>query len=163
MQSTTVILLGTNLGDKILMLHQAKLSIQNNVGAIVRTSSLYETAAWGITNQPSFCNCILEVITHLTPDELLNSLLTIEAELGRIRDGKWAPRTIDLDILYYNDQIISSDNLVIPHPQIQNRRFTLVPLCEILPDFIHPILNLRNSEILSACKDGSEVVKLSSY
>lgn len=160
MQSTTVILLGTNLGNKGSMLDQAKKSIQNKVGDLVKISSVYETAAWGNTDQPSFLNCILQVSTHLSPADLLNSLLTIEADLGRIREKKWAPRTIDLDILYYEKEIISSNNLIIPHPQIQNRRFTLVPLCEILPDFIHPVLGLSNLELLSACLDQSDVVKI---
>lgn len=160
MQSTTVILLGTNLGNKVSMLDKAKKSIQNKVGDLVKISSVYETAAWGNTDQPSFLNCILQVSTHLAPAELLNSLLTIEADLGRIREKKWAPRTIDLDILYYEKEIISTDNLIIPHPQIQNRRFTLVPLCEISPDFIHPVLGLSNLELLSACLDQSDVVKI---
>lgn len=160
MQSTTVILLGTNLGNKVSMLDKAKKSIQNKVGDLVKISSVYETAAWGNTDQPSFLNCILQVSTHLAPAELLNSLLTIEADLGRTREKKWAPRTIDLDILYYEKEIISSNNLIIPHPQIQNRRFTLVPLCEISPDFIHPVLGLSNLELLSGCLDQSDVVKI---
>jgi 2-amino-4-hydroxy-6-hydroxymethyldihydropteridine diphosphokinase len=141
------------------MLDQAKKSIQDKIGLIIKTSSIYETAAWGNTDQPSFLNCILLLSTHLNPDELLKSLLSIEAEMGRTREEKWAPRTIDLDILYYKDEIINSENLIIPHPQIQNRRFTLVPLCEILPDFIHPVLGVSNLDLLTVCKDNSEVVK----
>ena len=159
MQSLAVILLGTNLGDKILMLDLAKKSIQNKVGDIINSSSVYETAAWGNTNQPSFLNCVVQVRTDLLPYQLLETLLTIEAEMGRIREEKWAPRTIDLDILYFDDEIISTTNLIIPHPQIQNRRFTLVPLCEILSDFIHPVLGVSNLALLSFCEDNSDVVK----
>jgi 2-amino-4-hydroxy-6-hydroxymethyldihydropteridine diphosphokinase len=159
MQSSAVILLGTNLGDKILMLDLAKKSIQNKIGEIINSSSIYETAAWGNTNQPSFLNCVIEIKTDLSPFQLLTSLLTIEGDMGRIRDEKWAPRTIDLDILYYNKEIVSTDNLIIPHPQIQNRRFTLVPLCEILSDFIHPVLGISNRALLSICDDNSDVAK----
>jgi 2-amino-4-hydroxy-6-hydroxymethyldihydropteridine diphosphokinase len=162
MHSSAVILLGTNLGDKLSMLESAKKSIQNKIGDITKSSSIYETAAWGNTNQPSFLNCIVQVFTDFSPQILLEKLLNIEAEMGRIRLEKWAPRTIDLDILYYNNEVISNENLIIPHPQIQNRRFTLLPLFEILPDFIHPVLGISNLDLLSICEDSSEVVKYNS-
>ena len=150
------LLLGSNMGDKRQQLTTAidKISIENK---IITKSAIYETSAWGNTNQPSFYNQVIRINTSLNPQELLAHLLSIELQMGRIRKEKWGQRVIDIDIIYYNDQIISSHQLSIPHPEIQNRKFTLIPLVEIAPRFEHPLLKKNQKELLGLCKDTLEV------
>jgi 2-amino-4-hydroxy-6-hydroxymethyldihydropteridine diphosphokinase len=156
---TIYLLTGSNLGDSTAYLAEAAKQIEQKVGKIVRRSSLYETAPWGITNQPAFLNQALQVETSLKPAPLMEVLLTIENEMGRKRGEKYGPRTIDIDQLFYEDLIIQNINLVIPHPEIQHRRFVLVPLCEIAPHFVHPLFKRNMLELLNDCTDHSNVQK----
>jgi len=146
------LLLGSNMGDKQQLLSTAidKISISNTIKI---RSSIYETAPWGNTDQPSFYNQVVQITTSLKPEHLLAHLLNIEEEMGRIREVKWGQRIIDIDILYYNNLVINADQLTIPHPEIANRRFTLVPLVEIAEKFEHPILKKYQEELLDACED----------
>lgn len=152
-----VLLLGTNLNDKIRNLGIARKNIIERIGKIECESETYMTAPWGNTEQDDFLNKVIVVNTMLSPGKLLEELLDIEKEMGRVRTVKWAPRLIDLDILYFGDMVINQHGLTIPHPSIQDRRFVLVPLVEILPDFIHPVLHLSNAELLAETPDNSEV------
>jgi 2-amino-4-hydroxy-6-hydroxymethyldihydropteridine diphosphokinase len=151
------ILLGTNLGDKRANLQQAILSISANLISIVSYSDTYETAAWGNTNQDNFYNQVIELNTELSATDLLQKLLQIETQMGRIRNQKWEARIIDLDILYFNNEIIDTENLKVPHPYLHVRRFTLAPLVQIAPEFLHPVFNKTNTALLENCSDNSEV------
>jgi 2-amino-4-hydroxy-6-hydroxymethyldihydropteridine diphosphokinase len=151
------ILLGTNLGDKKANLQQAILSISANLISIVSYSGIYETAAWGNTNQDNFYNQVIEVNTELSATDLLQILLQIETQMGRVRNQKWEARIIDLDILYFNHEIIDTENLKVPHPYLHVRRFTLAPLVQITPEFLHPVFNKTNTALLENCSDNSEV------
>jgi 2-amino-4-hydroxy-6-hydroxymethyldihydropteridine diphosphokinase len=128
-------------------------------GRVTSISSLYETAAWGNTNQPAFYNQAICVETTLEPENLLARLLTIEIEMGRVREEKYGPRTIDLDILMVNDIVLDSPTLTIPHPQLHNRRFALLPLIEIAPTLLHPVLDKTMHELLLNCPDTLDVQK----
>ena len=147
------LLLGTNLGNRKENLENAFQSIAQHIGPVEVISSLYETEAWGETEQPMFLNQVLKVKTDLSPEELLHHTQTIEQQMGRVRLRKWGERIIDIDILYYHDQIIHTQNLKIPHPGIPHRRFTLVPLCEIVPEAVHPELHKTQQELLNECTD----------
>ena len=127
--------------------------INSEVGYIVKASSIYETAPWGIHNQPSFLNQVVRIKTTLSANNLLDVLLSIEKVMGRNRDRKWDKRLIDIDILFYDDSIVDSDHLILPHPEIQNRRFTLVPLNEIAENELHPGLNRTIGELLEDTLD----------
>lgn len=150
------LLLGSNMGDKRLQLAAAIQKISRN-NRVIKCSEIYETAAWGNPNQPSFYNQVIQIKTTFEPIDLLDHLLNTEEEMGRVREEKWGERIIDIDILYYNDRIIETDKLSIPHPEIQNRRFTLIPLIEIAPEYQHPILRKNQKELLDACDDHLEV------
>lgn len=145
--------MGSNLGDRKGHLLKACELIKKKVGVIVNCSQIYRTAAWGSTNQPAYYNQVLEINTSLDPHRLLDEILLIEKTMGRTREKKWDSRIIDIDILYYNQQVINNSRLTLPHPQIPNRRFTLVPLCEIASDFQHPALGNMNLELLEDCND----------
>lgn len=149
--------LGSNLGNREENLSTAQKLIEEKVGKIRSKSSIYETAAWGITEQNAFLNQVLEVETSFSPSAVLHLVLNIEKDMGRIREIRWGERSIDIDILYYNNEIISTETLVVPHPFIQERKFVLVPLCEIAPAFIHPKLNQTNLELLEKCRDSGEI------
>lgn len=161
MTSGIFILLGSNLGDKEQNLMTAKAHIEEKIGKIIGQSSIYQTAAWGKNDQPAFYNQVIELATQLKPRPLLEELLTIEQVMGRERKEKWGERLIDLDILYYHQDIIDIDSLKVPHPGIPERRFTLVPLVEIAPDFINPRYKKTNEELLKQCKDTLTVSVLS--
>jgi 2-amino-4-hydroxy-6-hydroxymethyldihydropteridine diphosphokinase len=147
------ILTGGNLGDREENLEKAAAFIEERCGKILRRSGLYETAAWGIENQPDFLNQVLELETTLSPEELLNCLLDIEQEMGRIRVEKFGPRTIDLDILLYGSHIVQTAVLAIPHPRIAERRFVLEPLSELIGDQSYPGTGVRIQEMLRQCPD----------
>lgn len=151
------LLLGGNLGNRTLYLQQARESINQRVGSITQTSKVYETAAWGKTDQPTFLNQVLEADTILTPEDVLQSINAIEHELGRIRQEHWGARVIDIDILFYNDLEQQTQRLTIPHPQLHLRRFTLMPLAEIAPDLVHPVLRQSINQLLEICPDTLEV------
>ena len=159
--NTTYLSLGSNLGDKLQNLQQAIQLIEKEIGTVVKVSGIYVTAAWGNTSQPDFANQTLYVQTSLSPTDLLHKIVAIEKKLGRIRDQqKWKERIIDIDILFYNDVIINTPDLTIPHPYIQDRQFVLIPLLDIAPDFIHPIFNKKVKKLLEECTDVLEVNRL---
>lgn len=147
------LLLGGNMGNRMECLREAeKLLIKENI-QVVDESSIYETEPWGKSDQSWFLNIILQVNTSLSAEELLKKVLEIEIELGRVREEKWGERSIDIDILYFNDEIIETNFLKIPHPGIPNRRFTLIPLVEMCPLETHPITMQNQMELLVACTD----------
>jgi 2-amino-4-hydroxy-6-hydroxymethyldihydropteridine diphosphokinase len=151
------LLTGGNMGDRLHYLQKAYQLVESKAGTIVKKSSIYETAAWGFTEQQAFLNQVLCIDTTLEPGELLQQLLAIELHLGRERLEKMGPRLIDIDILFFGNENVSTSNLVIPHPRIAQRRFVLTPLNEIASHFIHPVLNKTIHELLSVCTDQLEV------
>lgn len=151
------LLLGSNLGNRVEVLNKAIEALENKGVAILNKSSVYETAAWGKEDQQAFLNQVLQVKTSMEAQELLKVILKIELELGRVRKVKWGERLIDIDILYFNDLVHKDKVLEIPHPGIPDRRFTLIPLVEINPNFIHPKLELSQKELLDNCEDNLEV------
>ncbi len=155
------ILLGGNLGNRVENLTMALQLIKENCGEIIHTSSIYETAAWGITNQPDFLNQVITIETSLSPEILLHQLLSIENKMGRKRSVKYGARVIDLDILLFDDVIINLPNLQIPHPALTQRRFALIPLTEIAGSTIHPIEKKTIQQLLLDCKDELNVKKYS--
>jgi 2-amino-4-hydroxy-6-hydroxymethyldihydropteridine diphosphokinase len=154
------LLIGGNEGDRRATLARAREHIAADAGSIRSRSSLYETAPWGKTDQPDFLNQALLVGTTLDAPSLLRALLGIEEKMGRKRLVKYGSRIIDIDILFFNDAIIRQPGLVIPHPEIPNRRFVLTPLAEIAPDHIHPVLGISVRELLITCTDPLAVKKL---
>jgi 2-amino-4-hydroxy-6-hydroxymethyldihydropteridine diphosphokinase len=159
-KSTVYLLLGSNRGDKAMFLTRAIEQISLTAGRVLVTSSRYETAPWGFTDEEYFINQAVKLETTLSPTELLVTLNNIEEMLGRKRTGStYESRTIDIDILFYADKVIVSDVLKIPHPLLQERRFTLVPLAEIAPKLVHPVFKKSVFTLLSECQDSKEVVK----
>lgn len=158
--SEVFLLLGSNMGDSQNYLRQAKLALQQQIGTLLATSSVYQTAAWGKTNQPDFLNQVLRMETDLAPLEVLKACLAIEQQLGRIREEKWASRTIDIDILFYDSIIMDHEKLSIPHPFLHQRAFTLIPLVELAPDWVHPVFNKSLLELAEALGSDLAVTKL---
>jgi 2-amino-4-hydroxy-6-hydroxymethyldihydropteridine diphosphokinase len=154
-----VLLLGCNIGTCELTFYKAIELIENEVGKCINKSSIYRTKAWGNENQNDFLNQCLIIETELSAESCLQKILLIEQNLGRKREEKWGPRTIDIDILFFNSEIVDKPNLQIPHPYLHLRRFTLAPLHELIPDFIHPILKKNISELLLHCKDELTAIK----
>ena len=156
--ATTYIGVGSNLGDTKANIQKAIKTIEESkILQDIQTSSFYLTEPVGPKNQPDFLNLVIKGQTNLEPFELLGSLLDIEDKLGRKRKEKWGPRKIDLDILFYDDITLKQRDLIIPHSEIENRRFVLIPLKEISPDLKHPVLNKNISELLEDTKDHSKV------
>lgn len=155
--NSVYLLTGGNLGNRKKNLSVAIELIQHHVGEIIKRSSIYETASWGINDQPDFLNQVLLVKTKLPPDKLLQALLSIENKMGRERSIKNASRIIDIDILFFNDEIFNKLGLTIPHPEIHNRMFVLSPLNEIAPDLIHPVLKQPVKKLLSTSPDKLKV------
>lgn len=156
----TYLLLGSNLGDRQRILRRAATMISQQVGPITALSSLYETAPWGVKEQPAFLNQVAEVQTDLAPEEVLRHVLEIEQRLGRVRYERWGARHLDIDILYFDSLVMDTARLTIPHPRLHERRFTLVPLVELMPDYVHPVLGQTTLELLATCPDEGEVVRL---
>lgn len=147
------------MGDRLAHLTAAKASIHQQCGLITAQSHLYETAAWGLKDQPHFLNQALEVQTKAAPMDLLHCLLHIEQSLGRVRQQKFGPRLIDIDILLYNDAIINEEGLKVPHPQLPYRRFALQCLADIAAAKIHPLFQKSIGQLLQECTDGLAVHK----
>jgi 2-amino-4-hydroxy-6-hydroxymethyldihydropteridine diphosphokinase len=157
--NTAYLLTGGNMGNRLNNLQQAAEFIQQNCGKIVARSSIYETEAWGKTDQPAFLNQALQIETDLSGDLLMQTLLDIESRMGRVRTIKMGPRIIDLDILLIDDLIKASALLTIPHPALPLRKFALLPLAEIAPDLIHPVEKRTILELLQICPDALNVQK----
>mgnify|MGYP003488955432 CR=1 FL=1 len=160
MMGLSLILLGSNLGDREMLIKSAIDMIGKNCGNVLSCSRIYETEPWGFDAENNFLNQIISIQTDLRPHDLLKELLSIEITLGRDREHHYetyVSRPIDLDILYYDDLIIEDSALVLPHPRLHLRRFTLEPLCDIAPKLIHPILRLSNEQLLQHCEDSSVV------
>lgn len=154
-------LLGSNLGDREMMMQQAVERIEAEIGGISARSACYETEPWGNTDQPPFINMAIAVRTLMPPLEVLVTALNIEKSLGRKRLVRWGSRTIDIDLIFYaNDIIAIEDKLYIPHPEMQNRRFVLEPLAEIAADYIHPVLKKSIKELLQSLTDITSVEKI---
>lgn len=144
---------GGNIGNRKKNLETAAGLIQSEIGKIIRSSKIYVTDAWGITDQKSFYNQVHVVESNFSAKEVMENILKIEEEMGRVRTIKNAARIIDIDILFFNDDIVNEQNLTIPHPEIINRRFVLSPLNEIASDMIHPVYKKNIHELLAMCKD----------
>lgn len=154
------LLVGTNLGDRHDYLQRAIGQIGQLIGPIITLSSVYETQAWGKTDQPDYLNQVVIAQTNLQPHEVLKHILQIELNLGRKREEKWGARTIDIDILFYDEIVLNDPDLIIPHPQLQNRRFTLEPLAEVAPELIHPVLKQNMLYLKNNLQDCLIVKKL---
>ncbi len=154
------LLLGSNETDRFGNLEKACELIELRCGKVVKQSALYETEAWGLKEQNAFINQAVQIETSLAPKELLFHLKAIEKEIGRVETVKWGPRVIDIDILFYGNEIVDTEELKVPHPFLHERRFTLAPLNEIAAEFVHPLLQRTVSELLNDCPDTSVVKKL---
>jgi 2-amino-4-hydroxy-6-hydroxymethyldihydropteridine diphosphokinase len=158
--SIVYLLLGSNLGNRQEYLYKAAQYIQDNTGSVRELSSVYESPSWGFKHPSAFLNQAIALSTELSPVELLGILKNIELALGRTRPDKgngYEARTIDIDIIFYDDIIYNDNQLSIPHPQTHNRRFVLLPLQELIPDFIHPVLQKTINQLLDSCKDDGKV------
>lgn len=152
------ILLGSNVGDKINHLTNAVQGIKDDVGFVTQISSLYITEPWGLKDQSDFYNIVLEVHSTLEAEEMLRAIKKVELNIGRQKEVHWGPRSIDIDILYCDDKVIQTAELTIPHPQIYNRNFVLIPLMEIAGEYVDPAKNLTIEELYDVCDDACEVM-----
>jgi 2-amino-4-hydroxy-6-hydroxymethyldihydropteridine diphosphokinase len=154
---TAYLLLGSNEGDRQQWLSDAVRHIEASCGKVISSSSVYTTAAWGLEEQPDFLNMAIAIKTELSAPDLLEEILAVEKLLGRERTVKWGQRTIDIDILFFGNDIIDLPELKVPHPFIQDRRFALAPMNEIAPDLAHPVFNKSIAQLLAECPDQLEV------
>jgi 2-amino-4-hydroxy-6-hydroxymethyldihydropteridine diphosphokinase len=156
--NSTYILCGGNSGDRELLIEEAIRMISSEAGKVMKKSSIYETEPWGFLSDAPFLNQAILIQTPLSPTVLLSKLISIEKKLGRKRNnGGYSSRTIDLDILFYNDLIISSKRLQVPHPRMQLRRFAMVPLAEIAGEYLHPVFRVTMRQLVLNCPDRSGV------
>jgi 2-amino-4-hydroxy-6-hydroxymethyldihydropteridine diphosphokinase len=156
---TAYLSIGSNLDDREGNLANAIKLIESNCGDIIKASSIYETSAWGNTEQPNFLNQCLVLKTDLSAKKLIKQLLHIERLMGRVRKEKMGPRLIDLDIVLMDEEVVFSPELILPHPHIQDRKFVLLPLAEIAPKAFHPVFNKNVEQLLKECEDVLDVKK----
>ncbi len=154
-----LLLLGSNLGDRQLFLELAIKEIETEIAPVIRASGVYETQSWGKTDSPDYLNQVILLKTDLPPRLVLEKILDIEKKLGRKREEKWGSRTIDIDILFYGQQVIDEPGLHIPHPELHKRRFTMEPLSEIAPHLVHPVLNKKINQLKTELSDDLIVKK----
>lgn len=147
------LLLGSNLGDRKQLLAEARILIEEKVGTLVRISPVFETAAWGRTDLPAHLNQAVLVNTRLAPLDVLDRIQEIETQLGRHRQEQWGTRTMDIDIIFYDQEVIELERLKVPHPLLQERRFALTPLNTIAGRYLHPVLKKTVTELTEQCKD----------
>jgi len=154
-----LLLLGSNLGDRQSFMRRAIDLIETNIAPVKKTSAVYETQSWGKADAPDYLNQVVLLETCMAPRKILQEILAIEIALGRKREEKWGSRTIDIDILFYGQEVINEDDLHIPHPELHRRRFTLEPLNEIAPELVHPVLNKKISQLKTELSDDLIVKK----
>lgn len=152
----TILLLGGNLGNREDFLEKALCLIRERAGSVLATSSLYESEPWGFKDNSNFLNQAVKIATRLSPRQLIETLLKIEEELGRIRTGKVTSRAIDIDILFYGNEEILTETLTIPHPRIKERLFTLLPLQEMMGEKLLPVLKKTAARLIDECPDKSQ-------
>ena len=145
--------LGSNLGDRKHLLKEAILLIRDRIGVVIEHSKVYESAPWRVDGQPNYLNQVVKIKTEFQAEEVLNMSLDIENKLGRRRIEKWGERLIDIDISFYNDLIIETANLCVPHKHMHERKFVLIPLNEIASKMIHPKYNKTIADLLKECHD----------
>ena len=156
-----ILCVGGNLGNKAQIFSETSDLIENQIGHVMKASPVYETPPWGFETKNRFWNQVLVVETNLEPMEVLQKIRAFEKHFGRKRkDGTYLSRKMDIDILFYDNEIIQTEKLTIPHPLMEKRRFVLVPLCDILPDLVHPENGKLLREMLAECSDTSEVKRL---
>ncbi|WP_073080851.1 2-amino-4-hydroxy-6-hydroxymethyldihydropteridine diphosphokinase [Chitinophaga jiangningensis] len=158
--NTAILLIGGNLGDREHNLRQAIQLIGERAGQVVQQSPLYQTAPWGVVDQPDYLNQALEITTELDAHSLLTCTLEIERTIGRVRQEKWGSRVIDIDLIFFNGEILSLPDLKIPHPRMHLRRFVLTPLNDIIPAYVHPVMHRTVQQLWESCPDDSPVHKL---
>jgi len=156
------LIVGGNQGNILDTFRKVKIELKQQIGEIISESCIYRTAAWGDDKQSDYLNQVLSISSKLSADEVLNYCMEIEVLNGRVRnpENQWAPRTIDIDILYYGNEIINTIQLTLPHPRLHQRNFVLVPLVEIAAEWIHPIFQKSNAQLLAECVDQLEVNEL---
>ena len=153
-----VLLIGGNLGDREQLITQAR-GLLPEIGTIAEVSSIYETQAWGKASKGNYLNQAIIIKTHKSPGDILKLTKKIENKLGRTRNERWGNRTMDIDLIYFDDLIYQDENLIIPHPLMAERKFVLIPLVEIMPDYVHPVFHISNQELLRGCTDQGEVIR----
>jgi 2-amino-4-hydroxy-6-hydroxymethyldihydropteridine diphosphokinase len=154
------LLTGGNIGNPLENLNIARGNIEQYCGKILQCSDIYKTAAWGVEDQPDFFNQALCIATNQTPEVLMDALLNIESNMGRMRTAKMGPRTIDIDILFFNALIINTLHLQLPHPRLHLRKFVLTPMAQIAPELVHPVFNKTIIALLEECPDTLNVHKI---
>jgi len=153
--------IGGNIGKKKFNFLKAYILIKKKLGKVLQTSSVYETPPWGFNSPDNFWNMVVKIETDLSPDELISGIMSIEDSFYRLRtEGIYTSRKMDIDILYYDNVVMDSIKLTIPHPRLQDRLFVLVPLCEIAPEHKHPLLKMTTLEMLENCNDRSAIKKI---
>lgn len=157
---TAYLSLGSNQGNSFQILTRAITDIGNSCGDVITVSKVYRTAPWGREEQPDFLNMVVALSTSMEPEPLLAALQEIEQQHLRTRNIKWGARTLDIDILYYDGRILNTPDLVIPHPYLHQRAFVLVPLAQIAPQHIHPILKLSTQQLMELSEDRLSVIEI---
>lgn len=156
-----ILCVGGNLGNKAQIFSETSDLIENQIGHVMKASPVYETPPWGFETKNRFWNQVLVVETNLEPMEVLQKIRAFEKHFGRKRkDGTYLSRKMDIDILFYDNEVIQTEELTIPHPLMELRRFVMAPLVDILPDLTHPVTGKPMAEMLSGCQDNSEVKRL---